>query len=121
MPGPVAALSVPAPFGLEAALEAEGVESLQRRVRHQVDRAAVSPGPSVGPAARDELLPAEAHAAVASVSPDHDDLGLINQHVTPVPAKPLRSPTTGDAARRIEWRERRVRDLPEAFRPGRVS
>src|SRR5207247_69043 len=105
-------------IGLEAALEAEGVETLQRGVGNQVHRPAIPARPSVGAAARDEFLAPETDAAVAPVSSDDHDLGLINQHVAPAPATAGRFLTTDDAARRMERREPSVRGLLKAFRRG---
>src|SRR5438034_2061751 len=115
---PIAALAVPSAIGLEAALEAEGVETLQRGVGNQVHRPAIPARPSVGAAARDEFLAPETDAAVAPVSSDDHDLGLINQHVAPAPATAGRFLTTDDAARRMERREPSVRGLLKAFRRG---
>ena len=87
-PGPVAPLAVAAALRLKPSLVAEGVQSLEGRIRHHEDGAAVSPGTAVRAAPGDVLLAAEADTAVAPATSGDHDSRLIDQHVTALLASP---------------------------------
>src|SRR5690606_21498364 len=64
---------------LEAALVAEVDQGVEVLVGLQPDAAAVSPVTAVGAALGNELLPPEAHAAVAALAGGHGDFGFVDE------------------------------------------
>ena len=81
----VAPLSRLAMLGTEAARKAKVGEGVDVDVADEVHRAAIATVAAIRPAARDELLAAETHAAVATVTGFHAYDGFIDKLHFPVP------------------------------------
>ena len=68
-------------FGAKLTVVAVAQKRVVVRVRFDVDVAAVPAIAARWAAARNELLPAEGHAAVSAVASLHQDFGFVNKHV----------------------------------------
>ena len=107
-PGAVRAFAVAAAPRLELGVIAEVDQGVEIRCGGEVDRAAPATVAAVGTAARHELLATEAHAAVAAVTGDRDDVDFIDEHGWNTPA-----------AGRSRWWGRPAGGTGRLTRPGR--
>ena len=76
----IAALAVAPTLGFVLGIEPEMEEGVVMYARYQDDVPTAASVAAAGPAARDELLAPEGHAAVAAVASLHPDSCLVNEH-----------------------------------------
>jgi hypothetical protein len=76
----IAALAVPASFGLKCVIEAELQQGVFVGIGLEIDIAAIAAVTTTGTAAGNELFPPEGDASMAPVTGFYSDSGFVDKH-----------------------------------------